>query len=557
VQGPTGPAGVTGPTGATGETGPVGVTGATGVQGVTGPVGVTGATGVQGPVGVTGATGPQGATGAVNASGTTNYVAKFTAATTLGNSIITDNGTTVAVAGALSASGNLNFTGTSNRITGDFSGALANRVAFQSSTTNGNTDVQILPNGTSVISGIRLNGASDPTNSSYARLVCNTTSVDLLSDRNSGSGTYLPMTFYTGGSERVRIDTAGFVGIGTSTSGEKLSVVSADNVLATNIFAVRANNLSQGVAITFSGIKKLTTGTDNDLYIDGASSGSIILNKIVGSGNVGINKASPASKLYISTASTTAYGLISQTPTVGLTTGDYVNMAYFADSRGDNNDGLRIISVRDSTGSGSGNWDTSSMRIRRSVDYNDASSGVQAEVVFGNNILSLVAGGAERGRFSGTGLAVTGALSCTGALSKGSGSFRIEHPLPEKSATHQLVHSFIEGPQADLIYRGKVVLVDGKASVNIDAAATMTEGTFEVLCRDIQCFTTNESGWTAVRGKVTGNILTIEAKDADCADEISWMVIGERQDPHMMETDWTDDNGKVIVEPLKPETQSN
>ena len=161
------------------------------------------------------------------------------------------------------------------------------------------------------------------------------------------------------------------------------------------------------------------------------------------------------------------------------------------------------------------------------------------------------------GIFSTTGLAVTGALSCTGALSKGSGSFRIEHPLPEKSATHQLVHSFIEGPQADLIYRGKVVLVDGKASVNIDAASTMTEGTFEVLCRDVQCFTTNESGWTAVRGKVTGNILTIEAKDADCTDEISWMVIGERQDPHMMETDWTDDNGKVIVEPLKPVIESS
>jgi hypothetical protein len=33
---------------------------------------------------------------------------------------------------------------------------------------------------------------------------------------------------------------------------------------------------------------------------------------------------------------------------------------------------------------------------------------------------------------------------------------------------------------------------------------------------------------------------------------ISWMVIGERQDKHMYDTDWTDDNGKVIVEPLKP-----
>jgi hypothetical protein len=152
----------------------------------------------------------------------------------------------------------------------------------------------------------------------------------------------------------------------------------------------------------------------------------------------------------------------------------------------------------------------------------------------------------------GYGLAVTGALSCTGALSKGSGSFRIEHPLPQLSETHQLVHSFIEGPQADLIYRGKVTLVDGMATVNIDSAARMTEGTFDVLCRNIQCFTTNESDWTPVRGSVSGNVLTIEAQDKTSSASISWMVIGERKDKHIMETDWTDDDGRVIVEPLKP-----
>jgi hypothetical protein len=32
------------------------------------------------------------------------------------------------------------------------------------------------------------------------------------------------------------------------------------------------------------------------------------------------------------------------------------------------------------------------------------------------------------------------------------------------------------------------------------------------------------------------------------------MVIGERKDKHMMDTDWTDENGKVIVEPLKETT---
>jgi hypothetical protein len=139
-----------------------------------------------------------------------------------------------------------------------------------------------------------------------------------------------------------------------------------------------------------------------------------------------------------------------------------------------------------------------------------------------------------------------------GSLSKGSGSFRIEHPLPSLSETHQLVHSFIEAPKADLIYRGKLTLLNGKGQANIDEVATMTEGTFEALCREVQCFTTNESGWDLVKGKVIGNIIYIESQNENSTDEISWMVIGERKDKHMMETGWTDENGKVIVEPLKP-----
>jgi hypothetical protein len=145
-----------------------------------------------------------------------------------------------------------------------------------------------------------------------------------------------------------------------------------------------------------------------------------------------------------------------------------------------------------------------------------------------------------------------GNVSIRGALSKGSGSFRIKHPLASKKNTHQLVHSFIEGPRADLIYRGKIRLNAGKATINIDEASTMTEGTFKALCREVQCFTTNETGWDNVRGKVTGNILTIESQNTESTDEISWMVVGERQDEHMMDTDWTDSNGKVIVEPLIP-----
>jgi len=144
-------------------------------------------------------------------------------------------------------------------------------------------------------------------------------------------------------------------------------------------------------------------------------------------------------------------------------------------------------------------------------------------------------------------------VNVQGALTKSSGSFKIDHPLPEKTDTHHLVHSFVEAPQADNIYRGKVDLVGGIATVNIDTVAGMTDGTFDILNREVQCFTSNESGWTAVRGSVSGNILTIEAQDNTCTDTISWLVVGERKDQHMYDTDWTDENGKVIVEPLKPD----
>ena len=141
--------------------------------------------------------------------------------------------------------------------------------------------------------------------------------------------------------------------------------------------------------------------------------------------------------------------------------------------------------------------------------------------------------------------------SFSGSLSKASGSFKIDHPLPSKTSTHHLVHSFIEGPQADLIYRGKVDLVGGTSTVNIDTVAGMSDGTFVLLNREVQCFTSNETGWTAVKGSVSGNVLTITAQDNSCTDTISWMVVGERKDPHMYDTEWTDADGKVILEPLK------
>lgn len=115
------------------------------------------------------------------------------------------------VGGPFGIQGNLNFFGTGNRITGDFSNAtLANRVMFQTSTASSRTQIGVLPNGSGAEGRalVNLYNSTDPSNASTTVLYVDASISAVLADRN-GTGTYLPMTFYTGGSERMRIDTSG------------------------------------------------------------------------------------------------------------------------------------------------------------------------------------------------------------------------------------------------------------------------------------------------------------------------------------------------------------
>ena len=79
-----------------------GAQGTTGAQGIQGRQGTTGTQGIQGRQGTTGTQGTTGAQGiqgiqgtAVSVSGTNNTIVKFTSTSTVGNSSITDDGTTI------------------------------------------------------------------------------------------------------------------------------------------------------------------------------------------------------------------------------------------------------------------------------------------------------------------------------------------------------------------------------------------------------------------------------------------------------------------------------
>ena len=150
-----------------------------------------------------------------------------------------------------------------------------------------------------------------------------------------------------------------------------------------------------------------------------------------------------------------------------------------------------------------------------------------------------------------SGAAIAQSLFVGGALSKGSGTFDIKHPTqPGK----RLCHSFIEGPRCDNIYRGTIQLNNGYAIVNLDKDCVeepecqMTQGTFEALNTNVTYFLQNKANFDQVIGNINGNILTITSNNPNSNAIISWMVIGERNDPYITEWSQTNSNGRLITE---------
>ncbi len=133
-------------------------------------------------------------------------------------------------------------------------------------------------------------------------------------------------------------------------------------------------------------------------------------------------------------------------------------------------------------------------------------------------------------------------VAVNGALSKSSGTFDIAHPLLGEEK--RLRHSFVEGPRADLIYRGSVTLDSSEVEVCMDAEAGMTPGTFEALSRDPWSIVSCPSG-SPVKWEMDGCCLTIKG---EIGQRAMWIVISERQDPEYLATEMTDDDGNLIVE---------
>jgi len=117
---------------------------------------------------------------------------------------------------------------------------------------------------------------------------------------------------------------------------------------------------------------------------------------------------------------------------------------------------------------------------------------------------------------------IIGGLAVNGILTKGGGTFKIDHPLDPENK--YLYHSFVESPDMLNIYNGNVVTdANGEALIQLP-------NYFEALNKDFkyQLTVIGTFAQAIIDKKVAGNTFSIKTNAPNI--EVSWQVTGVRKD---------------------------
>ena len=299
--------------------------------------------------------------------------------------------------------------------------------------------------------------------------------------------------------------TAGVYGLDASSSGAGVVGKSTATTGATaGVFGQTASSSGAGV----SGSASATTGSTAGVYGLTASTGPNA------TGVYGYAEASTGSNAGVlgETASTSGSGVVGlATATTGGTSG------VTGVTSSTNSTAAGVVGQALAPGGTAGRF------------VNKAGSGLILQGISNSNqVFSVDATG---------NVTVAGTLNVTGKVTKGSGSFKIDHPLDP--AHKYLSHSFVESPDMMNVYNGNIVT--DKHGV----ATVVLPDYFEALNRDFryQLTVVGQFAQAIVAKKVSANRFVIRTSKPGV--EVSWQVTGIRQDAYA-------NSDRIPVEEDKP-----
>jgi hypothetical protein len=204
-------------------------------------------------------------------SATANALARYNLTTgklIKNSSIIVDDSGNVTGINNLSLSGNQTFSGVGKKIIADFSNATrANRLAFQTSTLNGNTRVPILPNGTSRLAGIDCFDGTDPDNASFLQVHSDGTNNHAgLNSAKIGTGTTKDLVFQIDGVTKAKVNAAdGKFNVDTLTASLLVGTDASKNLQSVT---VATSSVGTDFAANYSGSTLTLSIPDAGIGID-------------------------------------------------------------------------------------------------------------------------------------------------------------------------------------------------------------------------------------------------------------------------------------------------
>jgi hypothetical protein len=218
------------------------------------------------------------------------------------------------------------------------------------------------------------------------------------------------------------------------------------------------------------------------------------------------------------TSSATQYGVYGQN--IATTGPGYGVYGETSSTQGMGTSGVALAT----TGTGAGIYGNS---------YSPGGYGVLANATAGGTALYAAAAGGTVGGYAGQfvgnvymigNLGITGNLQISGSLAKGSGSFKIDHPLDP--ANKYLSHSFVESPDMMNVYNGNVTTdKQGRATVILPDYFEALNGEFRYQLTVIGQF-----AQAIVSQKIAHNRFAIRTNKP--LVEVSWQVTGIRHDAY-------------------------